>query len=203
MCRTLLRQLIDRGLVVERRRLIVLDGSKGLLAAVTKTFGDWCLVQRCRVHKARNVTEHLPKHVRPWFRAKLRRAWTANSVKEAESRLLSLAQEMEEDHPGAAGSLREGLEQTLTVNRLGLSGALLQTLRSTNPIENLHGSIKNTARQVKRWRGGSMVVRWAITGILEAESRFRKVRGYRELHQLDAGLAKLIKPGVDVEAVFA
>lgn len=203
VCRTLLRQLIERGLSVERRRLVVLDGSKGLRAAIDKTFGDWCVVQRCRVHKKRNVVEHLPKHLRPWFRAKLQKAWKVDDAKQAESRLVALARELEEEHPGAAASLREGHEQTLTVTKLGLSGALLQTLRSTNAIENLHGSMKNTAKNVKRWRGGSMVVRWAVTGILEAESRFRRVRGYRDLHVLEAGLARLIKPELDVTAVSA
>jgi transposase-like protein len=161
VCRHLLRQLIARGLRVERRRLIVMDGSKGLAKAIRKTFGRWCVVQRCRVHKMRNVTDHLPKHLRPWFQAKIRKAWKIASAEEAKSKLFALARELETEHPGAAASLREGLDETLTVNWLGMSGALLQTLRSTNPIENLHDSMKRTCRNVKRWRGGSMVVRWA------------------------------------------
>lgn len=203
VCRSLLRQLIERGLEVERRRLIVIDGSKGLHAAIQKTFGEWCAVQRCRVHKMRNVLDHLPKHLRPWFQTKLRKAWRSESVKDAESRLLALAKELEEEHPGAAASLREGLDKTLTVHRLQLSGALLKTLRSTNPIENLNGSLKHTAKNVKRWRGGSMVVRWAVTGILEAESKFRRIRGYKDLHRLEAGLATIIKPEVGLEEATA
>ena len=202
-CRTLLRQLLDRGLVVERRRLVVLDGSRGLRSAVRKTFGDWCVVQRCRVHKMRNVADHLPKHLRPWFQAKIRKAWNADRAEDAEAQLLTLASELERDHPGAGGSLREGLDETLTVSKLGVSGALLQSLRSTNCIENLLGSLKYTARNVKRWRGGSMVVRWAVTGAIEAESRFRRIRGFRELHRLESGLATLIKPDVEEDALTA
>jgi transposase-like protein len=127
VCRHLLRQLIARGLRVERRRLIVMDGSKGLAKAIRKTFGRWCVVQRCRVHKMRNVTDHLPKHLRPWFQAKIRKAWKIASAEEAKSKLFALARELETEHPGAAASLREGLDETLTVNWLGMSGALLQT----------------------------------------------------------------------------
>jgi len=203
VCRRLLRTLIDRGLQVERRRLVVIDGSKGLAAALRSTFGEWIVIQRCRVHKARNVMEHLPKHLRPWFQVRLRKIWKLHDADEAQRRLLALAKELETEYPGAAGSLREGLEQTLTVNRLGLSGALLRTLRSTNPIENLQGRIKDTARNVKRWRNGSMVLRWAVTGLMAAEGRFRRIRGYRDLDQLETGLERLIEIKLDKEALVA
>ena len=203
VCRGLMRQMIDRGLVVERRRLVVIDGSKGLHKAITKTFGEWCVIQRCRVHKLRNILDHLPKHLQPWYKTKILKAWQAETPKKAEDQLRALVRELENEHPGAAGSLREGLEETLTVNRLGLTGALLQTLRSTNPIENLNGAIQRVARNVKRWRGGSMVVRWAVTGILEAEPRFRRVRGYRDLDSLESGLSKIISLEVDTLAVSA
>ncbi len=203
VCRSLLRMLIDRGLPVERRRLVVIDGSKGLAAALKSTFGEWIVIQRCRVHKARNVMEHLPKHLRPWFQVRLRKIWKLEDADAAQRRLLALAKEIETEYPGAAGSLREGLEHTLTVNRLGLSGALLRTLRSTNPIENLQGRIKDTARNVKRWRNGSMVLRWAVTGLMAAETRFRRIRGYNDLDQLEAGLEQLIEIELDKEALVA
>ena len=203
VCRRLLRTLIDRGLRVERRRLIVVDGSKGLAAALQSTFGEWIVIQRCRVHKSRNVLEHLPKHLRPWFQVRLRKIWKLDDADEAQRRLLALAKELEIEYPGAAGSLREGLEDTLTVNRLGLSGALLRTLRSTNPIENLQGRVKDTARNVKRWRNDSMVMRWAVTGLMAAETRFRRIRGYRDLDQLETGLQRLIHVELDKEALIA
>ena len=203
VCRRLLRTLIDRGLRVERRRLVVIDGSKGLAAALQTTFGEWIVIQRCRVHKARNVIEHLPKHLRPWFQVRLRKIWKLDDADEAQRRLLALAKELETEYPGAAASLREGLEQTLTVNRLGLSGALLRTLRSTNPIENLQGRMKDVARNVKRWRNGSMVLRWAVTGLIEAETRFRRIRGYRDLDQLETGLEQLIEIELDKETLIA
>ena len=197
VCRGLLRQLIERGLSVQRARLVVIDGSKGLGKAVRDTFGDWALIQRCRVHKLNNVLEHRPGHIRPWFAAKIRKAWRAQTATAAARQLESVARELRVDHPGAAASLREGMQQTLTVTRLGLQGALLRTLRSTNTIENLHGSIKRLSRNVKRWRSGSIVVRWTLTALIEAESRFRRVRGYRDIAKLDAALAAEI--GVTLE----
>ena len=127
-------------------------------------------------------------------------AWKASSPEQAERRLLA---ELDSDHSGAAASLREGLEETLTVNRLSLSGALLQTLGSTNPIENLNGSIKRITRNVKRWRSGSMALRWAVTALMEAETSFRRVRGYRDLPQLEIALNNLIKPELDITTISA
>lgn len=203
VCRQLLRGLLERGLVVERHRLVVIDGSKGLHKAVRVTFGSWAVIQRCRVHKMRNVLEHLPKRLRPWFQTKIRKAWDLPSVESAERELRALADALDEDHPGAAASLREGLDETLTVNRLGLAGALLKTLRSTNPIENVYGSVKTTARNVKRWRSGSMALRWVVTALAEAELRFRRIRGFRDLDQLEVGLTRLLEDQLDNEALGA
>ena len=203
VCLGLLRKLIERGLQVERRRLIVTDGSKALEKAIRTTFGGWYVHHRCRIHKVRNVGEHLPRHMRPWVGARMYAAWKAPSAEEAKRLLLALLNELDSDHPGAASSLREGLQETLTVNQLSLSGTLLQTLSSTNPIENLNGSIKHTTRNVKRWRSGTMVVRWAVTALMEAETSLRRVRGYRDLPQLEIALAKLIKPELDNHAMSA
>lgn len=188
VCRSLLTNLIERGLRVERARLFVIDGGKGIRKAIRMVFGAWALVHRCHVHKLRNVAEHLPKHRRPWVRAAIRKAWNARTVTQARQKLSHLADQLDDDHPGAAGSIREGLDETLTLVRLGVSGALYRTLCSTNPIENLNGKVKTVARNVKRWRGGAMAVRWAATGLIEACKRFHRIRGHREMSQLIAAL---------------
>lgn len=203
--RALLRQLIERGLPVERARLIVMDGSKGLRKAVRDTFGHWALIQRCRVHKLNNVLDHLPGHIRPWFGAKIRKGWQARTEHEAAARLSSVARELQLGHPGAAASLLEGLEETLTLNGLGLDpeNALLKTLRSTNTIENLNGSLKHTTRNVKRWRSGSMVLRWAVTALMEAEKNFRRVRGYRDIPMLDAAIKARVAAKISKDSLSA
>ena len=192
VCRSLFRNLIDRGLVVERARLFVIDGGKGLRKAIRTTFGDWSLVQRCQIHKLRNVAEHLPQHRRAWVKAAMRKAWKSGTVQAARHRLEQLAKQLEDEHPDAARSIREGLDETLTVIRLGLTGGLLRTLRSTNPIENLQGAIQRVVRNVKRWRGGSMARRWCVTALIEAEKRFRRVKGHREMPQLVGSLEAIV-----------
>ena len=188
--RTLLRNLIERGLPVERMRLFVVDGGRGVRAAIRKTFANWALIQRCQIHKMRNVIDHLPDSKHAWVRAAIRKAWAAGSVDQARKRLVGLAEQLEEAHPGAATSLREGLDETLTILGLRVSATLSRSLRSTNPIENLNSALKHLARRVKRWRGGTMVLRWAVTGILEAEKRFRRIKGYRDLPALSIALAR-------------
>jgi transposase-like protein len=190
--RSLFRNLIERGLVVERARLFVIDGGKGLKKAIRITFGDWALIQRCQVHKLRNVAEHLPKHRQPWVKAAMRKAWRSGTVATARQRLTHLAEQLDAEHPDAAASVREGLEETLTLLRLGIGGALHQTLCSTNPIENLQGALKRIVRNVKRWRGGSMALRWCATALVEAEKRFRRLRGHREMPQLIAALEAVV-----------
>jgi putative transposase len=184
VCRSLLRNLLDRGLVVERARLFVIDGSRGLHKAIRGMFGHWALIQRCQVHKLKNVLEHLPVHKRAWARAAIRKAWDAKTEAGAKQKLKQLARSLDDPHPGAAESLREGLEETLTLHLLGVQGALYRTLRSTNPIENLQGGIKRVTRNVKRWRGGSMAVRWGATALGEAEKGFRRVKGFRNMKDL-------------------
>ncbi len=192
LCRRLLSNLVERGLNVERARLVVVDGGKGVRRAVKEVFGTWAVVQRCQVHKLRNVLEHLPENAQPWVRATMRQAYAQGDAEKARRQLQRLASRLESDHPGAASSLREGLEETLTVLTLGLNGSLRRTLRSTNPIENLNGTLKRVARNVKRWRGGTMVLRWAGTGLIEAERKFRRIRGHRDLPSLLAALDALV-----------
>ena len=204
VCRSLFRSLIDRGLVVERARLFVIDGGKGLRKAIRMTFGDWALVQRCQIHKLRNVTEHLPKHRHAWVTATMRRAWSSKTAAQARHRLEHLAEQLATDHPDAAASVHEGLDDTLTLLRLQIGGALHLTLRSTNPIENLQGTIQRIVRNVKRWRGGAMALRWCVTALIEAEKRFRRVRGHREMPQLVAALEVVVsKNGLDTNEQVA
>ena len=193
VCRSLLQDLIERGLEAERARLFVIDGGKGIRKAIREVFGAWALVQRCQIHKARNVLDHLPKSRRARVSKALRDAWKSESETTARRLLRQLARDLEPTHPGAAASLREGLDETLTVLSLGVKGSLARTLVSTNPIENLQGLLKRVVRNVKRWRGGSMALRWAVTGLIEAEKRFRRVKGFQEIPQLLAALSSKIE----------
>ena len=193
VCRSLLQDLIERGLEVERARLFVIDGGKGIRKAIRDVFGAWALVQRCQEHKRRNVLDHLPKSKRARVSKAMRDAWKSESEAEARRLLRQLARELEPAHPGAAASLREGLDETLTVLLLGVKGSLARTLVTTNPIENLQGLLKKVVRNVKRWRGGAMALRWAVTGLMEAEQRFRRVKGCREMPHLLAALSSKIE----------
>lgn len=179
----LLADLIDRGLDVEQGVLVVLDGSKALRAAVDEVLGP-VPVQRCIRHKERNVLDHLPERDRPAVKTRLRRAWASDNHALALEGLQTLAGELEHSHPGAASSLAEGLEETLTLTRLGIRGRLKKTLASTNPIESMIEIIRRTSRNVKRWQSGDMCLRWTAAGMLEAETQFRKVVGYTDLAKL-------------------
>lgn len=188
VCQALLRDLIERGLVVERARLFVIDGGKGIRKAIRETFAQWALIQRCQIHKMRNILDHLPGSKRAVIGAALRKAWSADSGPEARKQLEAIERRLESQHPGAVAALREGLDETLTLLTLCAKGALYRTLCSTNPIENLQGALKRVAKRVKRWRGGSMALRWAATALMDAEKRFRRIRGYRELAAFNASL---------------
>jgi len=179
----LLADLIGRGLDVEQGVLVVLDGSKALRAAVGEAFGP-VPVQRCVRHKERNVLEHLPERDRPAVKARLRRAWKLDDHAAAREQLLQLAGELARSHPGAAASLNEGLEETLTITRLGVRGSLKRTLQSTNPIESMIECVRRTSRNVKRWQHGEMCLRWTAAGMLEAERQFRRIIGYQQLAKL-------------------
>jgi putative transposase len=179
----LLSDLVDRGLDVEQGVLVVLDGSKALRAAVNEVFGP-VPVQRCVRHKERGVLDHLPERDRPAVKTRLRRAWASENYALALDGLRQLAGELDHSHPGAAASLREGLEETLTLTRLGIGGNLKRTLESTNPIESMIEFTRRTSRNVKRWQSGDMCLRWTAAGMLEAERQFRKIIGYSTLATL-------------------
>jgi len=180
----LLSDLVDRGVDVEQGLLFVIDGSKALRKSIRQVFGHDVPVQRCTQHKQRNVLDHLPERDRPAVKARLRRAWKDTNHQSALEQLNALALELDHEHPGAAASLREGMEETLTVTRLGITGKLKLTLQSTNPCESMISTVRVIHRNVKRWRNGEMCLRWTAAGMREAETRFRKVEGYRGLATL-------------------
>ncbi len=183
VCVELLADLVERGLDCDQGVLVVLDGGKALRAAVDAVFGP-VPVQRCVRHKERNVLDHLPERDRPAVKRKLRAAWKLTSHEAAIERLDALAGELSRSHPGAAASLREGLAETVTLQRLRVDEQLWRTLSSTNPIESMIGICRATSRNVKRWQNGDMCLRWTAAGMLEAEAQFRKIIGYKHLAAL-------------------
>jgi putative transposase len=189
---TLLANLVERGLDVEQGVLVVIDGAKALRKAVRDVFGTDTPVQRCVRHKERNVIDHLPEHSRDAVRRRLRAAWALDDHDRARDQLRALAGELERSHPGAAASLREGLEETLTVTRLGVRGQLKRTLASTNPCESMIENVRRISRNVKRWRNGDMCLRWTAAGMLEAETQFRRIIGHRDLAKVAVALEREI-----------
>jgi putative transposase len=181
---TLLANLVERGLDVEQGVLVVIDGAKALCKAARDVLGVHTPVQRCVRHKERNVLGHLPERDRPLVRRRLRVAWALDDHDRALDQLRMLADELARSHPGAAASLREGMEETLTVTRLGLRGRLKRTLTSTNPCESMIDTVRRVARNVKRWHNGDMCLRWTAAGMLQAEDQFRKIIGYPDLAKL-------------------
>jgi putative transposase len=184
LARTLLADLVDRGLDAEQAILFVIDGGKALRRAIKDVFGERALVHRCHRHKERNVTDLLPERDRDQVRARIRAAWSLTDPLLAEQRLQLLASELDRTWPDAAGSLREGLHDTLTLMRLGITGNLAATLCSTNPCESMIEIVRYTQRNVKRWQDGDMRKRWTAAGMLLAEQQFRRIIGYRDLAKL-------------------
>jgi len=180
----LLADLVDRGLDPEQAILFVIDGSKALRRAIRDVFGEHALVHRCHRHKERNVTDQLPERDRPAVRARMRAAWALSDDRLARERLELLASELDRTWPDAGRSLREGLEETLTLMRLGIGGKLAKTLSSTNPCESMLEIVRRTQRNVKRWQDGDMRKRWTAAGMLQAERQFRRIVGYRDLAKL-------------------
>jgi len=183
----LLDRLVENGLDPRRRYLFVIDGSKALRAAIDAVFGAKNPVQRCRHHKIENVMGYLPKHLKEQVKAALRAAFRLSAA-EGMARLEKQAQWLERQHPDAAASLREGLEEMFTINRLGLPPSLMRCLSSTNLIESPHSGVRLRTRRVCRWRDGRMVLRWAAAAFLMTENNFRKIQGYRDLWMLKAVL---------------
>jgi len=196
-CQGLLEDLVRRGLAPEGKYLFVIDGSKALRAAVRDTFGEAALVQRCQVHKRRNVREHLPKCYHRALSLRLTRAWGMQDYADARAELEKTVRWLEGLSPSAAESLREGLEETLTLHHLEVPGLLRRSLSSTNLIESCFSTTRERTRSVKRWRSADQVLRWAGTMLLEAEKGFRRVRGHAAMPVLltKFGLAELDAQG--------
>jgi putative transposase len=191
----LLVDLRERGLDVTRPMLVGIDGSKALRKAVLDVL-DHPVIQRCQLHKIRNVKDHLPQRLRASVGRKMTDAYHAASALEAEAALLALAKELDRTHPGAAASLREGLEDTLTVLRLGVPPTLARTLRSTNTIESMISVCREHSANVKRWRDGQMALRWCAAGMVEAGKQFRRVNGHLHLPALRAALERAVAKDV-------
>jgi transposase-like protein len=188
VCQGLLANLQSRGLRTDRSLLVILDGSKALHKAVRAICGDAALIQRCQVHKMRNILDYLSDRDRSWAQAILRRAYQATDVKTAQRLLLDLARRLEPEYPSAAESVREGLDETLTVLTLKLSSRLRRSLATTNAAESLLSRTRHVKRNVKRWRSGQMMLRWVAAGVLEAVKGFRRVKGYADMPMLVAAL---------------
>jgi len=203
VCQSLLSNLQSRGLRTDRSLLVILDGSKALHKAVRMMFGEAALVQRCQIHKLRNVLDHLPERQRPWVKAILQRAYRQDDVATAKRLLQDLARRLDGEYPSAAESVREGLEDTLTIIGLHLSPALRRSLSTTNAAESLISRTRHVKRNVKRWRGGQMVLRWVAAGVLEAVKGFRRLKGHKEMPRLVAALRArdqqlgLVKPAAE------
>lgn len=181
----LLEDLVRRGVKPERRRLFVIDGSKALRAAINAVFGSASLVQRCRQHKLRNVADRLPKDQQEQTKSLMRAAWKLNA-KEGIAKLDKLAKWLEREHPDAADSLREGMEECFTINRLDIPPSLHRCLASTNLIENPHSGVRRRTRRVCRWKNKSMAKRWAAAAMLATEKNFRRVMGHKDMWALKA-----------------
>jgi putative transposase len=189
----LLVGLRERGLEVTRPILVVIDGAKALRRAVVDVF-DHPVIQRCQLHKLRNVTDRLPDAVASTVAKRMRRAYHHSDSLVAQAELEALARELDRSHPGAAASLREGLTETLTIGRLGVPPTLARTLRSTNSIESMIAICRDHAANVKRWQDGQMVLRWVAAGMGEAATQFRRVNGYLHLPALRAALEAAVTP---------
>ncbi len=188
VCNNLLDDIERRGLEMGKDYLFVLDGSKALRSSVAKKFGKDALVQRCQQHKRRNVREHLPPEHQEAIDARIRAAYNMADYDKAKESLALTVRYLERLNPSAAASLREGMEETLTLHKLGIAGLLRKTLSTTNPIESCFSITRTITRRVKKWNGGDMVQRWAVAALLRAEKKFKRINGYKEIPKLLAAL---------------
>jgi len=192
VCGSLVDDLIERGLSKDKAYLFVLDGAKALHKAVVQRFGAQALIQRCRLHKRRNVEKYLPNKYHGMLALKLRVAWEMTDYDQAHKELRKVHDWLASINQAAAQSLEEGFEQTLTINRLGLSPQLRRLLASTNIIESCLSCVGDGCRNVKRWRDANMARRWVGAVLLDAETRFHRIQGYREMPLLITALGKAV-----------
>jgi len=186
----LIDDLVERGLDPAMPRLFIIDGAKALSKAIRRSFGRQTPIQRCQIHKARNIMERLPKPLHAAVRRALRQAWELDDADKAEKLIRNLAQRLEREAPGVSRSILEGLDEILTVSRLGLPAQLRRSLACTNIIENVMGTVRQVSRNVKRWQSASMALRWTAAAMLEAKKGFRKLKAFKQLPALRAALAK-------------
>jgi transposase-like protein len=184
----LIDDLIARGLDPAVPRLFIIDGAKALAKAIRRSFGRHTPIQRCQIHKARNIMERLSPALHASVRRALRQAWELDDADKAEKLLRNLAQRLERDAPGVSKSILEGLDEILTVSRLGLPAQLRRSLACTNIIENMMGTVRRVTRNVKRWTSASMALRWTAAAMLEAKKGFRRLKAYKQLYTLRAAL---------------
>ena len=201
MVKALFADLLDRGLSEKEHRLFVLDGAKALSKAVKDTFGNHATIQRCQVHKKRNVLSHLPQSEQANVSRKMNLAYNEFEYENANANLRNLASNLEKRYPKAAASLLEGLDETLTVHRLEVPGLLRETLCSTNPIESANASCASVLRRVTHFQNGRMSLRHAAAGFMEAEKGFKRIRGFRELPELAKALQELTKAPASVTLI--
>jgi transposase-like protein len=188
VCQALIDNLVDRGLDPAVCRLFIVDGSRALLKSIRASFGRNTPIQRCQVHKARNITERLPKPLHASVRRTLRQAWELDDADKAEKLIRNLARRLEREAPGVSASILEGLDEILTVTRLRLPIQLRRSLACTNIIENMNGSIRRICRNVKRWRDAAMALRWTGAAMIEAAKGFRRLKAHKQLPSLRAAL---------------
>lgn len=189
-CKALVADLVERGVDSSRSMLFVIDGAKALRRAIVDVFGKRALIQRCQVHKRRNILEHLPEEKQTSVGNILSEAFRTSSAATARRRLTSLASRLEAEYPSAAGSIREGLDELFTVKQMGLPEALERSLSTTNAIENVNNGIRRITRRVKRWRGGSMILRWIGAALQELQAGFHRIKGFRGMKDLVAALRR-------------
>jgi putative transposase len=188
VCAALIDDLVARGVRSDRAMLFVIDGSKALASAIRKTFGKHAIIQRCQVHKRWNVEDHLPESMKKQVGRAMSAAYRCADVERAKRMLNALARQLEKKHPSASSSLREGLDETLTVMRFELPPYLERTLSTTNTIEFVNSRIRKTTHNVTKWNGGSMALRWVAVALVEASKTFRKLRGHKGMPTLVAAL---------------
>ena len=184
----LIDNLIERGLDPAVPRLFIIDGSKALSKAIRRSFGRHTPIQRCQIHKARNIMERLPKPLHAAVRRVLRQAWEVDDAEKAEKLIRNLARRLEHDAPGVSASILEGLDEILTVTRLGLPKELRRALACTNIVENVMSTVRRVCRNVKRSRSASMALRWTAAAMQEAAKGFRRLKAHKQLPTLRAAL---------------
>lgn len=187
-----LDKLLERGLRYEEGILFIIDGSKGIHKAIEQKFGPYALIQRCRWHKSQNVVAYLDESQQAVFKRRLKEAYSKTTYREARAELEKLHHELKNINVSAANSLEEGLEETLTIHRLGLSAELSRSLSTTNGIESLMSQMGAYTDKVDRWHNSDQILRWTGTGLMDIEPRLRKIRGYRYLNVLRLKLREII-----------